>query len=93
MKIFSVIGSFIFIHGGLSRDLVNKYTIAEINNVVSKWLRKESNSVEDDIFDEIFRDDDDMSPFWCRIYGQEDDSENTERCNAGCLEIPLKYRL
>jgi len=85
-KSIITIGGFIFIHGGLSRDLVTKYTIAEINNVVSKWLRKESSSVEDDIFDEIFRDDDDMSPFWCRIYG-EDDDENTEKTFNELIQI------
>ena len=77
-KSIMVVGSYIFVHGGLSIDLVNKYSITEINNIVSKWMLKKTDKTEDKIFDEIFRDDDDMSPFWCRIFGEDDDSENTE---------------
>ena len=47
------VGSFVFVHGGLSEDLVDKYTIGEINNVVSKWMCKTSSKSEDAIFDEI----------------------------------------
>ena len=85
-KSIMVVGSFIFVHGGLTRDLMNKYSIAGINHVVSKWMSKESHQIEDNIFDEIFRDDDDMSPFWCRIYG-EDDEENTEKTFNELLSI------
>ena len=63
-KSIMTVGSYVFVHGGLSVDLVKKYTIGQINNVVTKWMCKDINSTEEKIFDEIFRDDDDMSPFW-----------------------------
>ena len=79
-KSIMTVGSFVFVHGGLSIDLVNKYTIGEINNVVTKWMCKNNNPVEEKIFNEIFRDNDDMSPFWCRIFAEEDGyGENTEQ--------------
>ena len=93
-KSIMIIGNILFVHGGLSIDLVNKYSISEINQIVSKWLVKQTNQTEDDMFDHIFRDDDDMSPFWCRIYGEDDNDENTERSfNELLMNINRKNKL
>ena len=87
-KSIIIIGSYVFVHGGLSIELMEKYKIAEINDIVARWLLNadpDQNSVESRIFDEIFRQDDDMSPFWCRIFGEDEDNPENNAQNFAKL--------
>ncbi len=72
------VGKFVFVHGGIGHALASKYTIHELNTIVRKWLLNQGDTSDDAVFDEIFRSDDDISPFWCRLYSEEDgEDENT----------------
>ena len=41
-KSITIVGSTLFVHGGLSHALLAKYSIHEINSIVTKWLLKAS---------------------------------------------------
>lgn len=82
------VGSWLFVHGGFSHAIAKKLTIHEINTLVKKWLLNQTDEREEKLFDEIFRGDDDISPFWCRLYAEEDDTdENTEKGFNHLIEI------
>jgi len=75
------VGSWIFVHGGLSPELAEKYTIGELNQVTKQWLLNDKSEYIEKTFDKIFRDDDDLSPYWCRIFSEEDNQGNNTEEN------------
>lgn len=72
-SIFQV-GSWIFVHGGISPNTASKYTINEINTSIKKWLYGNMDKNISDAIDDLYHNDDDEdSPFWCRLYSDLED--------------------
>tara|TARA_Y100001970_G_scaffold280012_1_gene388274 strand:+ start:3973 stop:5334 length:1362 start_codon:yes stop_codon:yes gene_type:complete len=68
------VGSWLFVHGGLTPKLVDKYTLDEINMYIREWLKNNQSQRVEDVVDDIFRnDDDDFSPFWSRVFSDHDE--------------------
>ena len=67
-----------FVHGGITPQLANDYTIDEININVKNWL---SNNLQEDTLkhiNKIYNDDETYSPFWSRLFSDLDEwNENT----------------
>jgi hypothetical protein len=68
------IGSWIFVHGGITTDCAKKYSLQKINNYIRRWLLGDTspeNMIH--VHNLYHRDDDEHSPFWCRLYSDMDD--------------------
>lgn len=73
------VGSWIFVHGGISPECANKYTIDEINNYVKKWLLGDTSSENMKHIQYLYHNDnDDNSPFWSRIFSDMDDWDDKQ---------------
>jgi len=62
-----IVGSFIFVHGGIVPELAKKYKVAEVNRIIRKWLLKKKDEMNDD--EEMLINTPDISPFWSRLFG------------------------
>jgi hypothetical protein len=62
-----IVGSFIFVHGGIVPELAKKYKVGEINTLIRKWLLKKIDDDNPDI-DTIINTPYE-SPFWSRLFG------------------------
>jgi hypothetical protein len=66
------IGSWVFVHGGISPRCAQKYSIKDINFYIKNWLLG-NNNYKDKIDDIFYNDNDDDSPFWSRLYSDMDE--------------------
>ena len=84
------VGSWVFVHGGISPKLAETYSIADINDSIKKWLLGHKDEYTQKMVDELFHTDDDtFSPFWCRIYSDPEDWENNDGRNSFNKAIKL----
>lgn len=68
------VGSWIFVHGGISPKLANEYTIDNINQIISDWLNGKTDGDTMKHVAEIYSSDDETySPFWNRMYTEPDE--------------------
>ena len=68
------IGKWLFVHGGITSDCANKYSLNQINYYIKRWLLGDT-SLENmkHVHNLYHREDDEHSPFWTRIYSDLDD--------------------
>ena len=62
-----IVGSFIFVHGGIVPELAKKYKVSEINSLIRKWLLKKIDDDDPDI--DTLINTPYESPFWTRLFG------------------------
>ena len=68
------VGSWVFVHGGISPECANKYSIDDINKYVKRWLLGDTSVENMNHINYLYHnDDDDNSPFWSRIFSDMDD--------------------
>jgi hypothetical protein len=79
---FSIVqvGSWLFVHGGLTPQCANDYSLDDINYYVRKWLYgDESYETMKHINKLYHNDDDEYSPFWSRTFSDMEEW-NDHRC-------------
>jgi len=74
------VGSWVFVHGGITSGIANDYTIDHINTIIHKWLLGNTSKLLMEHVNKIYHnDDDEYSPFWSRKYGDMDDWDNNSQ--------------
>lgn len=69
-----VVGSWLFVHGGISKTCASKYLLKDINKSIKNWLNGDNSYKNKSYINSIYHcDDDENSPFWSRIFSDLDD--------------------
>lgn len=82
-----IVGSFIFVHGGIVPELAKKYKVEKVNSVIRKWLLKKIDDNNDDV--EVILNSPKESPFWTRLFGHLPSGlkESDSRCKESISEV------
>jgi len=73
------VGSWIFVHGGISPKCANNYSLDDINKHIQNWLLGDNSGITQEHVHNLYHlDDDDDSPFWSRIYSDMDEWNGME---------------
>ena len=70
------VGSWVFVHGGLTPKIANAYTLDKINKIIKDWLIgcKKPDTIAG--VNKLYHtDDDDNSPFWSRLLSDHEEWE------------------
>jgi len=68
------VGSWLFVHGGITPKIALKYSIDHLNYITKEWLKGNHTQKIVNAFDDIFENDDnDMSPYWTRLFSEYED--------------------
>jgi hypothetical protein len=68
------VGKWLFVHGGITSECSNKYSLNHINYYIKRWLLGDTsmNNMKH-VHNLYHRDDDEHSPFWTRVYSDMDE--------------------
>jgi hypothetical protein len=68
------IGSWVFVHGGMTSEVANDYTLDQINGIIHKWLLGNNSHLLLEHVNKLYHNEDDSySPFWSRTFSDIDD--------------------
>ena len=75
------VGSWIFVHGGITPECANDYSIDDINYYIRRWLYGDTSNENMYHIKKLYHNDnDEYSPFWSRTF-----SDMEEWCDTKCL--------
>ena len=75
------VGSWIFVHGGITPECANEYSLDDINYYIRRWLYGDTSFENMRHIQKLYHnDDDEYSPFWSRKF-----SDMEEWCDDECL--------
>ena len=68
------VGSWVFVHGGMTPEVANDYTLDQINGIIHKWLMGNKSTLLMEHVNKLYHNDNDSySPFWSRTFSDIDE--------------------